>query len=130
MEPVTLILTALAAGAGLGLKDAASSAVTDAYSALKTLVRRKLAGRRDGENVLARHELAPQVWSKPLADELTAAGASGDEDLVAAAQAVMRLVDAAGSAAGKYRVMMHGSQGVQVGDHNTQHNIFGPRSAD
>jgi hypothetical protein len=130
MEPVTLILTALAAGAGLGLRDAASSAVTDAYSALKTLVRRKLAGRRDGEIVLARHELAPQVWGKPLAEELTAAGASGDEDLVAAAQAVMRLVDPVGSAGGKYQVMVHGSQGVQVGDHNTQHNIFGPTSAD
>jgi hypothetical protein len=129
MDPLTLILTALAAGAGLGLNNAASSAVTDAYNGLKALVRRKLAGRADGELVLARHEQAPQVWDKPLADELTAAGAASDEDLVTAAQVVMALVDAAGSAAGKYSVVVHGSQGVQVGDHNTQHNTFGPPPA-
>jgi hypothetical protein len=40
----------------------------------------------------------------------------------------MRLVDEAGSAAGKYQVVVHGSHGVQVGDHNTQHNTFGPPS--
>lgn len=128
MEPITLILTALAAGAGLGLKDAASSAVTDAYNGLKALVGRRLAGRPGGELVLARHEESPAVWDKPLAEELTAAGAAQDQDLVTAAQALMRLVDEAGSAAGKYQVVVHGSQGVQVGDHNTQHNTFGPAS--
>lgn len=128
MEPITLILTALAAGAGLGLKDTASSAVTDAYNGLKALVRRKLADRPRGELVLAGHEEAPEVWDKPLAGELTAAGAAQDQDLVSAAQALMALVDAAGSAAGKYQVVVHGSQGVQIGDHNTQHNTFGPAS--
>lgn len=126
MDPVTLIVTALAAGAGLGLKDAASSAVTDAYNGLKALVRRKLAGRPKGELVLAEHEQAPQVWEKPLAEELAAAEADSDQDLVAAAQVLMTLVDEAGSAAGKYQVVVHGSQGVQVGDHNTQTNTFGP----
>jgi hypothetical protein len=67
VDPVTLILTALAAGAGLGLKDAASSAVTDVYDGLKGLVWRKLAGCADGELVLARDEQDPQVWDKPLA---------------------------------------------------------------
>ena len=104
MDPVTLIVTALVAGAGLGLKDAASSAITDAYNGLKGLVRRKLAGRPGGELVLARHEEDPQVWEKPLVQELTAVGADADPDLVSAAQALMQLVDAAGSAAGKYQV--------------------------
>jgi RIP homotypic interaction motif (RHIM)-containing protein len=31
----------------------------------------------------------------------------------------MRLIDATESAAGKYHVLMHASQGVQVGDHNS-----------
>ena len=35
MDAVTLIITALAAGAGLGLKDTASTAVQDAYGSLK-----------------------------------------------------------------------------------------------
>ena len=51
MDPITLIVTALAAGAALGVKDAASSAVKDAYAGLKALVSKRLArqaGRRAG----------------------------------------------------------------------------------
>lgn len=125
MDPVTLIVTALAAGAALGLKDTASAAVKDAYGSLKALVTRRLAGRRDGELVLARHEEAPQAWEGPLIAELTATGAANDAGLVAAAQALMSLVDEAGSRAGKYVVQVQGSQGVQIGDHNSQHNTFG-----
>jgi hypothetical protein len=104
MDPVTLIVAALVAGAAAGLKDTASSAIKDAYNGLKGLLRRKLACRPDGELVLARHEQEPQVWDKPLAQELTAAGAGDDPALIAAAQALMQLVDAAGAAAGKYQV--------------------------
>jgi hypothetical protein len=125
MDPVTLIVTALAAGAALGVKDTASAAVKDAYEGLKALVKRRFAGRRDGELVLARYEQAPQTWEGPLAAELTAAAAGADGELVAAAQALMGLADAAGSRAGKYHVVVSGGQGVQVGDHNTQDNTFG-----
>jgi hypothetical protein len=124
MDPVTLIVTALAAGAALGLKDTASMAMRDAYAALKTLVRKRLAERPDGELVVARHEQAPGIWEAPLIAELTAAGVSSDADLVAAAQALMSLTDAAGSRAGKYTVNVQGSQGMQVGDHNEQRNVF------
>jgi RIP homotypic interaction motif len=124
MDPVTLIVTALAAGAALGLKDSASAAVKDAYSSLKTLVKKRLAGRQDGELVLARHENAPETWEGPLAAELMAAGAENDASLVAAAQALMNLIDEPGSRAGKYTVYVRGSQGVQIGDYNTQHNTF------
>jgi hypothetical protein len=58
MDPITLIVTVLAAGAALGITDSASSAVKDAYTGLKALLRKRLAGRPD-EVVLARHEQAP-----------------------------------------------------------------------
>jgi hypothetical protein len=45
VDPVTLIVTALAAGAGTGLTDAASAAVRDAYQGLKVLVKKRVAGR-------------------------------------------------------------------------------------
>jgi hypothetical protein len=109
MDPVTLIVTALAAGAALGLKDTASSAVKDAYNGLKALVRKRLAGRQDAELVLARYEEAPQTWQTPLTAELDQAGAGRDDDLVAAAQALMTLVDEAGAHAGKYAVDVRGS---------------------
>jgi len=34
-------------------------------------------------------------------------------------------IDLPGARAGKYDVQVHGGQGVQVGDHNTQTNTFG-----
>jgi hypothetical protein len=129
MDPVTLIVTALAAGAASALQDGASAAVKDAYLRLKALVKNRFAGHPKGELILAEQEAAPQVWQAPLAAELSAAGVEGDGDLVTAAQALMCLVDEAGSRSGKYVVTVRDSQGVQVGDRNTQTNTFGPRPA-
>jgi hypothetical protein len=125
MDPITLIVLALAAGATAGLQAVASSAVTDAYASLKSLVKKRLAGQQDGEMVLNRYESAPQVWEAPLAQELTNAGAADDSELIAAAQAIMTLTDEAGHRAGKYTVDARGAQGVQIGEHGKQHNIFG-----
>jgi hypothetical protein len=124
MDPVTLIVTALAAGAASALQDATSSGIKDAYARLKALVRKRFAGHGDAAFVLARHEADPKVWEAPLSAELSSAGAGGDSDLIAAAQAVMNLIDTQGSRAGKYAVNVRASQGVQVGDHNVQHNTF------
>jgi hypothetical protein len=125
MDPVTLIVTALTAGAAAALQDGASAAVKDTYARVKVLAKKRFTGRSAGELVLTRHEAAPQVWEAPLAGELSAAGAEGDAELVAAAQALMNLIDEAGSRSGKYAVTVRDSQGVQVGDRNTQTNTFG-----
>ena len=125
MDSVTLIVTALATGAALGLRDTASAAVKDTYRSLRGLVKKRLAGQRDGELVLARYEEAPEAWERPLAAELTAAGAADDADLIVVAQTLMSLIDEAGARAGRYAVKVQSSQGVQVGDHNTQRNVFG-----
>jgi hypothetical protein len=124
MDPITLIVTALATGAVSGITESASSAVKDAYTGLKALVRKRLAGRPDAELVLARHEQAPETWQAPLAAVLVDAGADRDADLVAAAQALLRLADAVGAGAGKYAVDVRGAQGVQVGDQGRQDNVF------
>ena len=126
VDPVTLIVTALAAGTAAAVQDGASAAVKGAYVRLRDAVRKRLASRADGELVLARHEADPQIWRAPLAAELMQAGAGDDTGLAAAAQALMELVDAAGVRSGKYAVTISGSQGVQVGDQNTQTNTFGP----
>lgn len=65
------------------------------------MAKKRFAGNPDRELVLPRHQ-SPQVWGKPMAPELTAAGAADDRAMVAAAQALMQLVDAAGSAVGQY----------------------------
>ena len=128
MDPITLIVTALAAGAAAGMTDTASSAVKDAYAGLKALVGKRLAGRPDAGLVLARHAEAPTTWEGPLAAELSAAGADADAGLVQAAQALLRLADESWYRAGKYGVDVRGAQGVQVGDRNVQRNVFGYRA--
>ena len=98
----------------------------DAYGGLKTLVKKRLASRPDGELVLARYERAPETWQAPLEAELGEAGADRDSSLLAAAQALMSLLDDAGSRAGRYNVDARGSQGAQIGGHHniSQGNIF------
>ena len=124
MDPITLIVTALAAGAALGTQDTVSAMVKDAYAGLKALVKKRLGGGPAAELVLARHEQAPETWQAPLMAELAETGADGDRDLIAAAQALLDLVGEAEGRAGKYTADVRGAQGVQIGDHNRQDNVF------
>ena len=124
MDPITLIVTALVAGAALGAQDTVSAMVKDAYAGLKALVRKRLGGGPGAELVLARHEQAPETWQAPLMAELAKAGADGDRDLIAAAQALLDLLGEAEGRTGKYTVDVRGAQGVQIGDHNRQDNVF------
>lgn len=125
MDPVTLIVTALAAGAASALQDDAKGAVKTALARLRALAKKRLSARAAGEIVLAQHEQAPAVYDKPLEHELTQSGAAADPELISAAQELMKLLDARGTASGKYAVSVQNSLGVQVGDHNTQVNHFG-----
>jgi hypothetical protein len=124
MDPITLIVTALAAGAALGVQDTASEMIKDAYASLKALVKKRLGSGPDAELVLAKHERAPETWQAPLMAELEETGAAGDRDLIAAAQALLDLAGEAGGRAGKYTVDVRGAQGAQIGDHNRQDNVF------
>ena len=128
MEPITLIVTALAAGASTGaigaLKDSAKETASAAYDRLRGLARKRVAGRPDGELALERHEAAPQKWEAVLTGELTAAGAASDATLLSAAEALMELIDQTGTKSGKYSVTVKDSKGVQVGDGNVQVNRF------
>lgn len=128
MDPITLIVAALAAGASTGvlsaLQDDAKDAVKSAYAKLRGLVTQRVAGTQAAEVALAKYEANPKTWEAPLTDELKELGAGDDADLVAAARALMELVDQAGAKAGKYNVTIANSQGVQVGDHGFQINNF------
>ncbi|WP_207386746.1 RIP homotypic interaction motif-containing protein [Frankia sp. Cppng1_Ct_nod] len=124
VDPVSLVVGALAAGAAGGLTESASAAVTGAYAALRDRLRRLFTADREAAGVLELHEGNPDVYQEPLRHVLARSGAAGDYEVVAAAQYLMTLLDAAGSAAGKYSVDVRGAQGVQVGDGNTQTNTF------
>jgi RIP homotypic interaction motif len=128
MEPISLILTALAAGASAGalevLKDDVKEKAKAAYAKLHGLVKKRVAGRPDAELALERYPSAPKKWEAVLTDELTEAGAAEDSAIVAAATALMDIVDRAGAKSGKYNVTIKDAKGVQVGDGNFQVNRF------
>jgi hypothetical protein len=128
MDPITLIVAALAAGASAGaidaLKDNAKEAAKAAYGRLHDLVRHRFRGNASAEVILAEHQADPETYAAPLAKKLTEAGAGQDGDLVATAKTLMELVDKAGARVGKYNVTIHGGQGIQVGDGNIQVNKF------
>jgi hypothetical protein len=130
VDPAAVIASALGAGGALGLRDSASSAVRDAYAALKALAAKKLASRPGADVVLARHEEDPGIWRAPLLDELEKAGVDRDGDLLAAAQALLALADETGTREGRYFVDARGSQGVVIGEYNNVRNVFRPPSAD
>jgi hypothetical protein len=128
MDPITLIVMALAAGASSGaidaLKDNAQDAAKAAYGKLHDLVRRRFQGNAKAEDILAEHQADPDTYQLPLVKKLTETGAGDDADLVTAAAEVMKLADPAGARVGKFNVAIYGGQGVVVGDGAIQVNDF------
>lgn len=123
MDPITLLTTALATGAGAALKDTATQAVKDAYAGLKALIQQKFGERDAAKTALEQYGDKPQVWEAPLQEELKTSGAAQDETILAAAQELMKLVDPA-AAQGKYNINISGNvQGLVQGDdaYVTQH---------
>ena len=102
MDPITLVVTALAAGPRAMRQGGAPAALPDAEAELGTLARDRLSGRPNGAMVLRQHAEDPGRWARPLAKALAAEGAGADAGLIAAAQAVLRLTDERGSSRGKY----------------------------
>jgi hypothetical protein len=128
MDPITLVVTALAAGASAGavdaLKEDVRGSVKAAYERVHDLVKRRFRGNASAEVILAEHQADPKTYGAPLAKKLSEAGAGDDASLVAAATALMELLDHKGARAGKYNVTIENSKGVQAGDGNLQINKF------
>lgn len=118
MDPVTLILAALAAGAASGTGEAATRAVKDGYAVLKGLLQRKFAGNAKAVATLADHEADPATYESPLAKQLALTGADHDADIVAAAEEVVKAADGAGIKT-KYNVTVSGGKVAIIGDHGT-----------
>jgi hypothetical protein len=117
MDPVTLILAALAAGAASGAGDTAAQAVKDGYAGLKALLKRKFAGNAKAEETLAEHEADPDTYEKPLAKQLKETRADQDAEILAAAEQLVAAAQQAGVRT-KYHVTVNDQGQVgAIGDH-------------
>lgn len=131
MDPVSMIVAALAAGATEASKDTVSQVVKDAYAGLKALIQSRFANKPQAELALVEFEKDPDTWEKPLQKSLVAAGVYADETIIEHAQRVLQLVQPQQYSQGKYNVQVTGNvQGQIVGDDAHQKNIFGGRSSE
>jgi hypothetical protein len=118
MDPISLIVAALAAGASAGLTGATKDAVGDAYRGLVNLVRRRFKGRPQAEAALYEHEKDPESWERPLRHELERAQADRDQDVILAAQKLLAQLHPDEAQVGKFNVRVEGNvRGWVQGDH-------------
>ena len=107
MDPMTLILTALVAGAA----KAAGDAAPDAYKGLKALIQKKIAGKPAAEMVLAEHEKDPETYAAPLKKNLVEAGVDQDEEILKAAKELLEQLKPQEAAAGSINIGQ-GAKGI------------------
>jgi hypothetical protein len=119
MEPVTLILTALVTGAA----KAAGDMAPDAYKGLKALIQRKFAGKPVAEAILEEHEKDPETYAAPLKKNLVAAGVDQDEEILKAAQELLKQLEPQVAAPGSINIGQ-GAKGI-IGQTVTGASITG-----
>ena len=86
MDPLTSLVTALAAGAAAALKSTVEQAVKDSYAALKKLILRKCT-----QVQVDQLEINPNSKNRRgvIAEELKVAGADADAEVLQLAQALL-----------------------------------------
>jgi hypothetical protein len=128
MDPLTILVTALVTGAAEKLKPTAGKAVEEAYEGLKALLLRKFGDKEDVSDAVDKVEGKPgsQAREGLLKEELEAAGAHEDEELLAAAKALLEQADPQGAQQDKYSITFHGEvKGAVIGDHAQVEQKFG-----
>ena len=95
MEPVTVIIGAIAAGATAAAKDTASQAVKDAYNGLRSLVQKCFSEKNyaKGEMALTEYKDDPDTWEKPLIKALTETNADKSVDIIAAVEKLQKALE-------------------------------------
>jgi hypothetical protein len=130
VEPISLILSALSAGALAAVQEDAAQAVKDAYAGLKRLLLRRLHGNEAAKLSLAQYEKQPVAWEQPLRAELAAINAGQDDEVLAAVRVLVDHLDSDSAGSAVYRNQFHGPvHGLVQGDNNRVSMKFGGRDS-
>lgn len=124
MDPITLLLAALAAGAAAATKDMASQALKDSYAGLKGLILKRFAGRQAAETALAEYEKDEETWKLPLQKSLTEVGADRDEAILQRAQDLLKQINPQQASQGKYNINIGEAKGNAFGDNAQVRNTW------
>jgi disulfide oxidoreductase YuzD len=120
MEPISVILAALAAGAVAAAKDTAGTAVKDAYEGLKALIKKKFAekGKTDDSDIVDKHEKKPDSEGVKtlLKEELLEAKIDRDAEVIKTAEELLKQLKPEEFAAGKYNINVGDDIKGMVGD--------------
>ena len=112
MDPISIIVTALAAGAAAGLKPTAEKVIQDAYAAIKALILRKYGEM--GVGLLERDPASPAKRSV-VKEELEKTDAGNDNEVLAQAKVVLDAVQKhAPETAGKIGVELEEIRGASL----------------
>ncbi|MEG3436718.1 WD40 repeat domain-containing protein [Pannus brasiliensis CCIBt3594] len=102
MEPISVILAVLAAGATAAAKDTAGTAVKDTYEGLKKLIVKRFAEKGKAEDIaiVEKHERKPDSGAvkELLKEELIEVGVDRDLEVQKIAEKLLEIVKAEGSA--------------------------------
>jgi len=117
MDPITLVVSALAAGAVAATKDVAAQAIKDAYAGLKSLVVRKFGSQGDVQAAVEQVEKKPDSSARQgvLKEELASAGVAQDADVLKQAQALLELLKQSGHDTATYSAQVIGDGGLAQG---------------
>jgi len=116
MDPLTVITAAVSAGATLALKSTAEQAVKDAYGALKSLILSKFGSKGDTAKAVEAVESKPESEGRKttLQEELEAAGAGKDQEVVDKATELLKLLESKSPGASGGLVGQINAQGGKV----------------
>ena len=91
---VNAIAAALSTGAAAAATDVGKKAVADAYDGLKSLIHKRFGSDSDAADAIEKLEARPDSAGRKqtLTEELEAAKADSDPELVSAAQALLALI--------------------------------------
>ena len=125
MDPVTLIVAALVAGASAGVTDSAKDAVAGLYGRLTSALVARFGQDETAGRTLQRHAANPGGYEVAVRDLIVESGAEQDPRVLDLARELLATADPEGIRVGRYNVTVTGGTVGAIGDNATVTQTIG-----